>query len=421
MTTVFVSNLERVVGAGRVTDSTARKVLEVSQRFVWYPYDVVVLPQRPDASFVRYAASLGAAPKIATPKGIDPANLSILDGFVDVGLRRLISGTIVESYIRDPDMYAKVHQAGGDYLGGDPRGTTNAANNKGRYHQYADGIVHTPTGKLLRGSTAIATEVMRLLVAQQNVFVRLTNSGGGIGNRTFNPAKHGKLSKGQIIKMLEGDMPKAWQDGSALVEIRVPDLRWSPGVAFHTEGSVGYDFLQVTQEGNFTGGWSPVPVQICQPSTLAAIGGQFAQRLRQEGFYGWADTDLGVCADGSLYGFEINGRMDGLRHGIEVVQKLHGPWSTWRSKRVVMKSMDHVVLKGIMSFAELYARLNAAGLLATRSNPCGVIITIPPTTNIAGLLMLGHGYRRVAEMYQRTLAVVGKPGANREDHPLFRI
>lgn len=423
MRTVFIDNVERVlVGGGVVTGHYARRIMEVCGRAVWYPYDIVVTSARPPIDFVRYAAQLGHKPTFIVPKGVNPRKLSILDGFGDPKLRSTIRGAYVESYISTPEMYGAVTRLGGHYVGGDPGDSVRMANRKVRYRDLAKDIVKLPPGAVRQGTDAIVREVCNRLHRGLDVKVRLDEAGGGLGNRTFYTSQHRGYSPERIRRIVEGDQPEIWCKGTALIEALLT-LRWSPGVTFHvgkSTDSIAFDFLQATAGGESVGIWSPVPPQVCNSQTLAAVGLGLAKRLRREGYRGWADTDLGVDTAGQLIGFECNGRMDAGRHVISLGQKRFGPWREWRSKGIVMKAVYHFTLAQRMSFTELQRRL--APLMATSRRPFGVYITTPPVGDVCGLTIFGgnRDYHSVHKTYQQVLKLVGKSGANQEDHPLFR-
>lgn len=424
---VFVANLEVVVSpSGVATGDTARKVGELDPRFLGYEFRDYVLPQQPDPEFVEYIEDLAQEDRrILVPDGINMERLSILDGMGDPRIPDFIRGRRVESYINHQPLFEVVSRHGGVYNDGKAPGDAVAwANNKGVYREHAYGVVDVPPGELIGGGVDnIARAVKARLDRGRGTVVRHVLSGGGIGNRFFLPDASGPTDIRTITEKIVGGNPDLWnQSAEALVEDLL-DLWISPGVAFNTKKGIIYDYLQTTFDGDFWGSWSPMPrVPGCTPEMLDAIGEHLADRLRAGGFDGDADTDLGITHNGEVYGFEINGRKDGLRHAVLLAERLRGPWRNWRNNGTVMKSMDHMVMPQQTPFRQVKRTLAEAGLLASRENPRGVIISIPPADGIVGIVVVGDGYKQVQEMYDRVVATIGDPAVmKREDHPLSSI
>lgn len=418
--TVFVSNVERALSEdGRVVAGYAQKVGEISTRAVWYKeYDTVVLPTEPDNAFIDYAASLGRSPKVVVPAGVQEDSLSIRDGFADPNFRAAVTGRWSESYINDTALHAFVTAQGGRYAGGDPGNTVERVNDKANFAHFAEGLVPPPPGVLARTVHGIAETVHRQLHKHGTVYVRHTFAGGGLGNRRFQVNGH-VPNVAEIVPQLQGDQPHLWEEGTALVEQFV-HLVGSPSVALRAGHGAQYSTYQITHNQDYRGFWSPLPPEIWDPEGIQAVGDGISERLARIGFWNWAGVDLGVGPQGERYGFEINGRTVGTRHGIAVGELLLGPWKQWRQDGTVVKSVDHFELKAAATFPELHERLRRLGHLASPDNPYGAVITIPPKGNVAGIQVHGKGYRQTEERYQEIVAAVGKPSAHSEDHPLLK-
>lgn len=423
MSEVYISNIEEVlVPGGHATGDLAQKVTEISSRSIWYGAETTVLPGQPDSEFVDYAGEMGRETDVLVPEGVDPQALSIRDGFADPKLQVAVNGKTVDSYIGDETLGSLVTRYGGAYVTGGPREAVEAANDKGRYAEHVAGVVDVPPGELAHGIDAIAEAVRDRLSRDGQAFVRHTRSGGGFGNRFFTVEDGRMPSVDEIKEKLAGGHWDLWQNGSALVE-EVLNLKASPGVAFHTETGTAYDFDQITQGKGYIGCWSPVPPEVVSnPNQLVLIGNHLATRLGSLGFKGYADTDLGVTFDGKTFGFEVNGRSDGVRHAIKVGEAVWGvPWADWRKEGLVTKAVDHFVLRHDANFRQLRETMRREGVqMATPDDPFGAVISIPPAGNVAGVQVLAKGYRQAEDMYQGVLSAVGDPHHNYEDFPLFR-
>lgn len=423
MSEIYISNIEEVLvpGAG-ATEDLAIKVGQISPRSIWYGAETTVLPTDPDPAFMDYAGSLGNETRILVPQGINFDNLSIRDGFSDPALQELVRGKTVESYIGDSALGSLVTTHGGLYVTGGSHEAIEAANDKGRYREHAEGVVAVPAGELRHGISEIAAAVHQRLARGEPVFVRHTRSGGGLGNRHF-PVGDDRSTPTieEIQEILAGNHYDLWENGSALVE-EVLDLESSPGVAFTAESGIAYDFAQVTSDHNYNGCWSPIPPEVvAHPEQLTHIGNHLARRLGALGFQGRADTDLGILHDGSIVGFEINGRSNAVRHAISVGETLwRTPWHEWRARGLATKAIDNFVLRQKATFGELHQAMQDGGLpMANPNNPTGVVINIPPAGNLAGIQVLAEGYKEAESIYQATIDVIGHPGHNKEDFPLF--
>jgi hypothetical protein len=417
---VFISNIETTLAEdGYATGCMAQKVQEISPRTVWYgEYETIVVPTEPDAAFVDYAASLGREPRIVVPDGIDTQRLSIYDGFGDARFQAAVHGRWVESYIGDGALYGFTALHGGRYGNGDPSHAVAVVNDKANFRAFAGSEAPSPPGELATGLGNIAEAVGRLLAEYGDVYVRHTRSAGGLGNRHFEYDGRMPSSK-EIVANLIGDQRRLWETGSALVERFVP-LVGSPAVTVRAGEGIAYDGYQLTDRTKYVGCWLPLPPQIWDPEDMQSFGDGLARRLGGVGFWGWAGADLGIGPNGERYGFEINGRTVGSRHSVEVGEHFLGPWQTWRDEGITIKAVDRFVLSKVANFPELHATLNKLGCLATRDNPFGVVITIPPAGRIAGVQVQGQGYRQTEALYQQVVAAVGDPRANREDHPLLQ-
>lgn len=420
---IFIANVEEVLNpSGAVTGAYSRKVQEISARFALLgEFDIVVLPMMPPREFIDALAELlPRVSRIFVPSGLNKDRLSIRDGFTDPALRQLLRGAVVESYIHDPLLKELVEECGAEYPMGTARSIT-AVNDKGRYAHFVEDLVDTPPSVKRAGTRAIAVEVRRRMNAGLDTMVRLTFAGGGLGNRLFRASEWRDASLKEIAVRLEGDQPDVWAEGEALIEDAL-DLAWSPGVAFHTNHGILYDFLQVTEGNDYVGAWIPCAAHVASPEQLVAIGEQLTRRIASAGYIGAADTDLGVAVDGTLYGFEINGRMDGVLHIVRAAEAVLAlPYVEWRDQGVVVKGLDHVELQTPRSFAEIHKELAKEGLLASRECPTGVVVTIPPSEDgVFGFLVIGNdgNYEAVERTYRRVLEVLNANGPT-EDNPLF--
>lgn len=428
----FVNNIEVILDQqAPALGRNAQKALEVSPRSIWRGYGTIILPATVEPEFRQYAADLGHTPEIIVPTGVNPEALTIMDGQDDPAFRRALGpGRIVTSYVLTPELRQLTEICGGQYIVNQPDEATAEANNKGRYASLMEGVVSVPDGELVKGLDAIVDAVhMRLKHPASNgrAFVRHVQSGAGYGNRSFDLGRASGLSRQQIEDVILADNPDIWQEGEALVEEYL-DLIWSPAVSFSREG-FSYDNLQISHNSQFWGAWSPCPpdVLLAQPrlghsglQQLQHIGDRAAAILQQViGYQGWGNSDLGITRDGRLVGLEFNARDTALCHAISVATSLlKTPWPAWRQAGHTIKSLDHFVLKDKMSFSDLHATLEKAGLLATTEVPYGIVITIPPQgNNIAGILAQENGYRRTEGLYQEALKLVGDPKANQHDHP----
>ncbi len=424
MSEIYISNIEEVLVPGaRATGDLAKKVGQISPRSVWYGADTTVLPKAPDPAFMEYAASLGNETRIVVPQGINFDNLSIRDGFSDPLLQEMVRGRTVESYIGDSVLGSLVTTHGGLYVTGGSHEAIEAANDKGRYKEHAEGVVDVPAGELCHGIGDIAAAVHERLARGEPVFVRHTRSGGGLGNRHFSIGDDRSIPTIEEIQtILAGSHYDLWENGSALVE-EVLDLESSPGVAFTAESGIAYDFAQVTKGRNYNGCWSPIPPEVvANPEQLTRIGDHMAHRLGELGFKGYADTDLGILRDGGIVGFEINGRSNGVRHAVSVGETVwKTPWREWRARGLATKAIDNFALRQAATFGELHQAMQDSGLpLASPDNPTGVVINIPPAGNLAGIQVLAEGYKEAESIYQATVDAIGHPVDNKEDFPLFK-
>lgn len=419
--TVFISDVELTLSpSGRVNGNLARKVIEISSRAIWYDdYDAIVLPEMPDPRFVDYAAELGREPQIVVPANIRPESVSIYDGFGDQAFQAVIgNGAWSESYMGDRTLWAFVTSQGGRYGGGDPGFTVDFVNDKANFQYLTDHDVASPPGVLATGTAEISAAISQQLLRSGQVFVRHTRSGGGLGNRRFELNGHAPTLD-EIAAKLEGDQPDQWRNGQALVEEYL-SLAGSPSVSFRAGRGMAYASFQVTHDNEFTGHWSPLPSQIWDPEDIRTSGDKFSKKLGELGFWGWAGVDLGIGPNRQRWGFEFNGRTVGSRHAVDIGERLFGqPWGTWSEAGIVVKGIDHFVLSHEADFQTLHSKLGSMGCLATRDNPVGVIITIPPAGRIAGIQVNGIGYRQVEVLYQKVLAEVGDNRDNNEDHPLL--
>ena len=422
--TTFIFNGENVFTTeGSVSGPTAALVSRLSIRSVWYGFDTVVVPAEPPEDFHQYTKQLGGNSNIIVPDGVSTEQVSMLDGLDDRRVAEAIRGKSVTSYVGCSALYKRVSALGGSYIGGDPGDVVRRANDKSHYADFCRGMVEVAQSEQAVGLEAIATAVYsRLQQGDGKAFVRLTHSGGGLGNYAFSVNDKGEVpTLDEITTTL---LSKGNQDWSspALVEEYL-DLTFSPAVSFGPEG-FSYHNLQITQRNDYRGSWSPVPPELCDLEQLEHIGDHFARELQKIGYHYTANTDLGLTRDGRIVGFEINARMTGTRHAIAIGELLLGPWATWQSNQVAIKSLDHFVLREPLSFEQAHGILDQANLLATPENPFGVVITVPPQGHKLGVQFHGHGeglgaYQMAQSQYEQTLDLLGDRQANWEDHPLI--
>lgn len=422
--TTFIFNGENVfTDEGFVTGPTAALVNRLAIRSIWYGFDTVIVPSEPPEDFHQYTKQLGRNSNIIVPDGITAERVSMLEGLDDMRVAEAIRDTSVASYVGCSALYERVNALGGTYIGGDPGDVVRHANDKSHYADFCRGVVEVAQNEQAVGLEAVAAAVQsRLQQGDGKAFVRLTHSGGGLGNYAFSVNNKGEVPT--LDEITAALLSKGEQDWSrpALVEEYL-DLTFSPAVSFGPEG-FSYHNLQITQDNDYRGSWSPVPPHLCDLEQLKHIGDHFAEELQRIGYQYTANTDLGLTKDGRIVGFEINARMTGTRHAIAIGELLLGPWNTWRSNHVAIKSLDHFALQEPLSFENIYDILDQAKLLATPENPFGVVITVPPQDNKLGIQFHGHGeglgaYQMAQSQYKQTLELIGNRQANWEDHPLL--
>lgn len=415
----YVSNIEAVLSDQPASGEYAQKVNTVSPRSLWYPgYRHFVLPKAPDPDFRKYLqVYFGIKPDVIVPAGIDHDALTITDGMDDRRFRAALSN-VVESYVPDGKIARAVSDNGGTYAGGLLIGDRRRlANDKAAFAGFAEGILEVPEGAAFTGLKDIAGAVRQRLTQKGSAFVRHTQSGGGFGNRSFDVEKDGPYTLKSIVAKLKGSRPEIWATGQALVEEHLGRIAQAPSINFAWMGA-SYSSLQLTQGGNYRGHISPVPEEVASHDSLMAIGSRFVTRLRERtGYFGPGSVDMGVV-DNRLLGFECNARYTGTRHGIAIGELLVGPWSGWRDNNDVVASIDHFTLRRPMRFGQLYAILDREGLLATKNHPWGVVISIPPHGDIAGIHIQGTGYPETMALHREVDKLVGSPGKNIYDGPI---
>lgn len=412
MQTVYVSNIDAVGQRGHVRGGVAQRVLAISCRSLFYTQtmgrriDRIILPADPGQDFIAYLqANFGPLPEVCIA-AVNPDDLWIADHLDPVWLR----DCAVDSYIDDPDLTACVQRAGGQMLTANRPEVIRRVNHKGAFKALFQGLVQTVPGEVGQG----VEEVAALVAARAPCFLRMALAGGGVGNLVFRtPVSAAEAAR----QMLEAN--SLWAGADGLVE-PILDLRFSPGVAFEIGRNLPlYSFLQITRRGcEYVGCWMPAPAGVIARDDLDRIGGAIIARLSETGFRGEADVDLGVTDTGEVYGFEINGRKDGVRHVWEAVSRWHG--RDERQWRCAVKAVDtfHLRDAGLTTRA-LLDRLGNAGLLAQASSPYGVILSIPPRQGLAGVILIG---KDSAEAQRRFLALndlIGTVDNLEEDQPLF--
>jgi hypothetical protein len=448
---VYIVNLGRVVSDAPVTGTVVHKVLGSMFRYLWYllRYDMVVLAAPPPPAFVRYTQSLGLSGRFYVPTGLNLQALDILDGFDDFGLRMLLDGAEVDSYVPDERLAAKVADCGGTYLPCVSNTVTDSAGAKTRFTELAAGAVGVPPGVTRTGSDAIAREVRRRALRRfKPSFIRYDRAGGGVGNRQT-PLRWWMwwwyFSLPRIIRFLENNQPELWRNESALVEDVLKQTH-SFGVAFEIAredipARIDHTTLQITRHNDFVGAWLPCPRYICPPGRLTHIVCHFGEQLSIIGFWGRAQIDLGWAVNRRLrflwriwrwflrlVGYEVNARGTGGLHAKYIGELLHGPYETWEAKGVVVRSVDVVHLRKSLvrlTFEELHQILDKAHLLATLEDPCGVVVSMPPSNDpndqTVALVVVEAGegsYERADATYAEVLRLIGHPTLNQEDRPL---
>lgn len=416
---VFVANTETALSRGPAKGNLAEKVLQISDRSLWYPdYQTVVLPGKVDPDYQDYIASHGRKTNVLVPRGVNPESLSICDGFSDEAFQEAVKDNIVEAYVADDKLAALTEYHGGIFVGGRPGSKTRDINDKARFAELTDGVMDVPPGATYKGIFAIALAVQTRLRREGKAFVRHTESGGGFGNRAFALAAGQLPSFNQIRNRLVGGHPHMWQDGTALVE-KFMRFKHFPGVNFN-QGKFTYDNLGIHKGSNYIGCWSPVPGWIAESDYLAKVGNYAARSVDKHTDYHLnGNVDMGITEDGSVIGFEINGRMTGSRHAIAIGELLFNtPWSQWREAGYVVKSVDKFILKNVMTFAHLHDILDRKGLLASRRVPYGVVISIAPHDTIAGIHIQAGSYGDAESLAAEVQGLIGNPNANWHASPL---
>ena len=412
----YVTNTEVVLDPVKpATGKNAWKALAVAPRALWFGYGTVVLAEPIDPEFRQYAADLGFESDVVIPAGVNPEALSILDGQNDPAFQAAIGGgKLVESYAAHAALGQIVEANGGTYFIDQPDSAVQA-NDKGRYASLMEGIVEAPDGELAKGIEAITDAVVDRLKRDGKAYVRHTASGAGFGNRGFDLGQTPDLTRDQIRETIEGEHPELWTDAEALVEEYLI-LIHALAVGFDRRGFT-HDNLQITHGGKYWGAWSPIPEDIWDPTELRHIGEKGAATLRRlTGYNGRGSNDIALTPDG-LIGLENNARDTAMRHPIAIATRLFNtPWDQWRTVGHTIKTIDNLVLKSPMSFTEIRATLGKAGLLASTKSPHGIIITIPPHGNVAGIQAQENGYRRTEGLFQEALKLIGDEAANRYDN-----
>lgn len=410
---VFIVNLEKIVGDGPATGNIAAKNISLMPRYLWYldHFDTVVLESLPPSDFQDYVSSFGLAINVYVPPQLHASSLTMLDAFDDPKFVGIVSGSNVDSYVPDAALAELVHAHGGTYLSSADNRANHLAGDKHHFSEISAPLFITPPGELQRGIYHTAKAVLARLKSRQDTFVRITRAGGGLGNHVFYTDDWPKPTEAAIARELGGKNPQLWRGATALVE-DVIDLTSTYGVAFHTLGTLHHTTLQITRGNNFCGCWIPCPPEICPPSSIENVVAHFSKQLSNLGFHGHAQTDLGIDTQGNHYGFEVNARYTGGMHAKFIMDLLGAP---------VAKSIDTFYLADDFSFIQLKTKLSAANLLASPNQPTGAVISIPPVGGTTGIVVLGPTHQDVDTLYYQIVDCVGDPTKNSEDRPLYPL
>lgn len=414
MQTVYVSNIDAVGRPGHVRGAVAQRVMAISCRSLLYSdlsgrvIDRFILPADPGAAFCAYLSdTFGPLPEINIAP-VDPGNLWIADHIHP----DWVSGAIVDCFIDDPDLEQVVQEAGGQMLNQNSPQTIRDINHKGRFKEMFQDVVQVVPGTMGQGIEQVSVLVAR----DAPCFLRMALAGGGVGNLVF---RHPVSAAEATQRMLSTN--SLWVDADGLVE-PILNLRWSPGAAFDIgPNNFLYDFLQITRHGcEYVGCWMPVPHHVIKPDQLGQISAAMISVLDQTGYRGEADVDLGITNDNAVLGFEINGRKDGVRHVWQAVARWHGADTTkWKC---AVKALDTFYLaKPEQSTDDILVILRSQNLLATRTNPFGIVLSIPAFHGVMGVIVIGESYLDAHRRFLDLNKALGTPANLEDDQPLLPV
>lgn len=417
---------EELDGADEARYATARWY---AQRTLFFARDddVLVLPERPDDSFVHYVTSLtGTDPaslRMVVPPDGATLSAALLAGpaFQDAVLAALAGRTVDRVVMLHPDAavveFARaldlLHLVPGHAFIGQGGGAL--VNSKAVFRALAAGAgAPVPDGAVCADPVAAEQTIGRLFDAGHPVITKqefrqagkgneILSRGGGItprgaphvvvlpdrpGLRRHLEAQWGRLTEGGRRRLVvERYFPDS---ASVFAEFRLSDV----GVERSGDGELLY---APTPSGQI------MPVQSLEAPTLAALlaqGRRICEPLHAMGYRGMLSADAIVTPSGELYFTEFNGRVTGSTHLYAVIGgRIVG--EDYPARRVLLEHVGWPV----PSFDAALRRLADAGLAYDPGRGTGVVVNsaFDPTHRDVLFCVVAENLPRAEKNRQRVL------------------
>ncbi|MEV0275701.1 peptide ligase PGM1-related protein [Streptomyces sp. NPDC050610] len=360
-------------------------------------HDVLVLPEAPDDSFVRYVTALtGTDPAslavVTSPGSAALTSATLADPALHERVRAALTGRRVDEVIPLHPDPAAVELARGlgllDAVAGHAfiaQGGGSLANSKAVFRALAAGTgTPIPDGTVCADVETAARAVYVLFEREHPVIVKHEYRQATRGNEILSPfggitawgAQHltvlsdrravaahlrdnwGRLTSGGRHRLV---VERYFPDSTALfAEFKLTDTGTEPA----GQGEMIYDPTPSAQI---------MPVRTVRPeltAELLARGRELCEPLRAMGYRGTVSTDAIVTPDGQLYFTEFNSRTTGSTHiYAEIGARIVGP--DYPDRRVLL---EHVAWP-VTSFDQAVTALTEAGLAYSQDTRTGVVIS----------------------------------------------
>lgn len=267
----------------------------------------------------------------------------------------------------------------------------------------------------------LVSSIVTLMEKHSELFIRQSNSGGGLGNTVAKKCNNEYLLDAvsdQLLSLNEFSTYLQLFARSSLSEYfvvsKLLNLYASPGTLFYvTQDSVNiiaHTSQILNTKRMFTGFMYPIIDERVNGhfQTIEHYVMKLINPWRERGFRGYGNIDWMVTTEDEVFVAERNARQTAVVAPLEVLRNIkHGALSNLAT---ITKDMLHLL--DPQSFDDVIRKLTMQSLLYENPEDGGIIITIPPSqdfgANQLGIMSIHKNISKALEIYERALILLEK-------------
>lgn len=267
----------------------------------------------------------------------------------------------------------------------------------------------------------LISEVLIILSVYKKILIRQSRSGGGLGNLIVEKIDEGKF---EVVGVEEKKLVDSSELKNYLAEFsqksisddfvvsQFLDLYASPGTLFYIDNKevkiISHTDQILNGQSAYTGFKYPISdnkISKWFPSIEKYVI-ELGKIWQNKGYRGYGNIDWMITKSGSVFIAERNARQTSIVPLLTLISNIFykGSSNIKLPKGKAIYAKDFVFVNKEKSLANIISELENRNLLFDRKKGEGLIVTIPPVTNMKkttfGLMAIGNNEQQVNQLFQ---------------------